>query len=93
MTSPVLDEEWREQAARVVAKARDFGQKYFMLPDGTLVLREDHEKWVREEQEMLRRSEEYRFQRDIANLHSKPWGVIIVFGFGLVGMALFILFH
>lgn len=85
--------EYREQAARLVARAREFGRTYLMLSDGTLVLREDHERWVQRNREIARLVEEHEFQRQMEMLHPKPWWVIILFVFGLIAGIGFLFFY
>lgn len=66
------DVEFEAMRARLVAKARDFGQKYFMLPNGELVLREDYERWLTQDREIARRQEENRREREAARLCPPP---------------------
>lgn len=85
--------EWRLMADRAVARAREFGQTYFMLSDGTLVLRSDYERWVRQNHETARRMREYQFQMEVKALHPKPWWIVGVLLLGFVSVVGFLFFY
>lgn len=82
------EEEWRMLAAKAVARAHEFGLKYRMMPDGTLVLRSWHDAQVREQRVRAEVYQQQELERQAAAFRpDRRWLFLAFFATVVVALA------